>query len=190
MESKIYPEPGKSLPSAKCLWEILDANPATGDLTWKARDISYFTKPHLMKSWNSRLAGKPAFACDNKGYLVGNFCGRTVSAHRVVWKMFHGDEPDEVDHINGVRSDNRLANLRATTRLENGRNLPLRKSNVSGVSGVTRFKSDRWRAHIKIRYKQIHLGVFDSQEDAITARRNAEIFYNFHSRERLNGGQS
>ncbi len=162
------------------LCDLLQYNPKTGQLIWKERGAEFFTKKSLHASWNKRCAGKPAFSSFNKGYLVGNFCGSNVSAHRVVWKMINGDEPDEIDHINGDRSDNRIENLRGCSRIENGRNLKSNKSNTSGAMGVSFHKSGKWRAYIKVNHKQIHLGIFDKKEDAINARKSAEVEYGFH----------
>jgi hypothetical protein len=58
-----------------------------------------------------------------------------VMAHRIVWKMFNGDEPDFIDHINGVRSDNRIENLRPATKTINKLNESLRADSQSGFIG-------------------------------------------------------
>jgi len=81
----------------------------------------------------------------------------------------------EVDHINRNKLDNRRENLRIVTRKTNSYNLPVCKRNTSGVRGVSWHKTrGKWRAHIYKDYKQIHLGVFTTFEDAIAARQRAE----------------
>jgi hypothetical protein len=94
--------------------------------------------------------------------------------------MVYGDEPQDIDHINGNRRDNRIANLRAVDRRENMRNARLRSNNTSGIVGVT-FSRDRkkWVAQIndgKVR----SLGRFDKFEDAVEARKAAERRAGFH----------
>lgn len=81
----------------------------------------------------------------------------------------------KVDHINRNKLDNRRENLRIVTRKTNSYNLPVCKRNTSGVRGVSWHKTrGKWRAHIYKDYKQIHLGVFTTFEDAIAARQRAE----------------
>lgn len=90
----------------------------------------------------------------------------------------------EIDHINGIRSDNRLCNLRDVSALENRRNSALHGRNKSGVSGVrkrTDRKGERWIARVYLDGKAIHLGSFDTFDAAVTARRGAERKYGYHS---------
>jgi hypothetical protein len=83
-----------------------------------------------------------------------------------------------VDHINGNRLDNRKENLRLCTMKENRFNNKNYSTNKSGYPGVSwHKKAGKWRARIQVQEKQIHLGLFDSLEEAIAARQQAEIDY-------------
>ena len=105
--------------------------------------------------------------------------GKTVTEHRLAWFYTHGCWPNgDLDHINRVRYDNRLDNLREATRSENCQNQPIRKTNKSGATGAYYHKvSGKWAASINVSKKQIHLGVYDTLEEAVQVRRNAEREY-------------
>jgi hypothetical protein len=116
----------------------------SGQLLWLSRPAHHFEGEQrrdaawLCSSWNARYAGKPALACEAaNGYLTGTLNYQRVLAHRVIWKMVHGTEPDILDHINRRKSDNRLANLRDVTKSQNCRNTGLYASNKTGVPGVS-----------------------------------------------------
>lgn len=102
--------------------------------------------------------------------------------HRVVYALVHGSWPEQfIDHENGDTLDNRIENLRDVSNRENTLNRKLHKSNTSGTSGVNWNNTvNKWAASIKVNYKNIHLGVFTYIEDAIAARKDAEIKHGFH----------
>src|SRR5690606_11618117 len=112
------------------------------------------------------------------GYREVGIDGRLYKAHRVIWLYIAGEWPDEIDHINGDRSDNRFANLRAVSRAENMRNKRSYKNNRSGQNGVSWHNQDRrWIAYITINGKFKRLGGFINKDDAIAARLKAEAEY-------------
>ena len=179
----------KQLPSPELLRQLLRYDPDTGKLYWKERDISFFdaterrSAKHACAQWNSRFSGKEAFTADNgKGYLNGKIIKRNYSAHRIIWTMFYGTAPiDQIDHINGIRSDNRISNLRAVSSKENSMNRAIRNDNSSGCTGVYFVKKTcRWVCTISTNGKLVHLGSFADKNDAITARKDAEAKYGFH----------
>lgn len=162
----------KPIPSKQVLWSLLDYNPDSGKLTWKPRD-----EP----SFDARFAGKPAFITMEQGYLRGSIYGQLYAAHRVIWVMMTGKEPVGVDHEDGNPSNNRWSNLKEAAQAVNQKNQKLHKTNTSGHAGVTFKKSiNKWQAVIGHKNKQILLGSFDNKEDAITARKTAEIDHNYH----------
>jgi hypothetical protein len=118
---------------------------------------------------------------DSCGYLQFSMDYKMYKLHRIIWTYIHGDIPDEIDHINGDKTDNRLCNLRNVTRCDNLKNKPIYRNNKSGVLGV-HWQSGRgkWVAKIDVNGKRIHLGSFKDLNEAISARRNAEVLYNFH----------
>lgn len=133
--------------------------------------------------WNTKYAGKAAFnSLDGSGYRSGGIFNRTFRAHRVAWALAHGEWPRGfLDHINGDKTDNRLANLRDVTRLENARNMPRPKNNTSGVLGVSWSKSHgKWAARIKVEGRKLSAGHFDKFEDACAARRAANVTFGFN----------
>lgn len=102
--------------------------------------------------------------------------------HRIILERILNRElldTEFVDHINGDRLDNRRENLRLATKIENGRNSKQREDNQSGFKGVSRYRVgfDKWRARIRVDKKEIHLGVFETKEDAYQAYREAAIKY-------------
>ena len=128
---------------------------------------------HLIWEHPSSSAVKPgsvAGTVSDKGYILIVFGGRSYKAHRLIWIMFNGDIPDnyQIDHRNGVRCDNRLENLRVTTNQGNALN---RHSTlgVSGLRGVNKELSGRYRARFKFNGKYITAGTFDTPQEASDA---------------------
>jgi hypothetical protein len=121
---------------------------------------------------------------DGNGYLCGRFEKIQLLAHRVSWALYYGEWPsNQIDHINGIRDDNRIENLRDVSHQQNGRNQKRHSTNTSGVCGV-RWDSCRskWRARIRIGSYHKHLGYYDTIEDAEKARKNAEVLAGFSER--------
>ncbi len=108
--------------------------------------------------------------------------------HRLAWLYMYGEWPvGDIDHINGIRDDNRLINLRSVSRQENLRNRRTGRNNTSGVMGVNWDKSlGKWRSSIGIGGKTKHLGVSHYKWDVICLRKSAEMKYGFH----LNHGRN
>jgi hypothetical protein len=102
--------------------------------------------------------------------------------------MIHGYWPDEIDHINGDRADNRLSNLREVSNIENQRNKVLPRNNKSGHIGVSWNKdSKKWMARITINYKLKQVGQFSTIEEAVAARKEAERKFGFSERHGARG---
>ena len=97
-------------------------------------------------------------------------------AHRLVWLWHHGSLPQELDHIDNDRLNNRIENLRVANRSENMWNQKAR--NKTGLKGIF-FAKDRnkWRALIAVNNKKIHLGQYDNPEDAANAYKVAANKY-------------
>lgn len=133
--------------------------------------------------WNATRAGKQAFGSTIKGYAQANVRGHHFLAHRVAWAIHYGEWPDgEVDHINGVRTDNRIANLRVVDTAGNAKNKRMPDSNTSGAVGVSWDKSrNRWAAYIKVSGKKVSLGRFKDFSAAVARRVEAAQRYGFHA---------
>ena len=168
----------KELPAVDYLRKRLRCDPAAGKLFWlDCAEMSY--------RWRTRYAGKEAFTTvSGNGYLYGSVNSVKMRAHRVIWALCHGEQPsDQIDHINGIRTDNRIENLRVVSRQENMRNTALLRNNTSGVCGVSWNKArGKWLAHIKIDGRLKNIGLFDRLEDAAVARAEASARYGFTKR--------
>lgn len=163
--------------------ELIDLNPATGDLTWRERGRDWFATEKAWKCWNGRYPGTPALATvKNHGYRAGAILGVYFLAHRVVWAMVHGEWPTECDHERGNRTDNRPAKLADATHSGNQRNCRRRIDNTSGRTGVYLRKSATrpWQASIFYDGRLRLLGYFATKEEAIGARASAEDAIGFH----------
>lgn len=125
--------------------------------------------------------GTVAGTINNRGYVRININKKKYSAHRLVWLYLYGILPTkEIDHINRDRADNRLKNLREVDTSINAKNRSIREDNEHGVTGVYWKKSiNKWAAQITIDYKTLHLGYFIEYHEAVNARKNAEVLYNF-----------
>lgn len=128
---------------------------------------------------NSRArAGCPALAAkDGRGYCNGFYKYVNLKAHRVVWFLHHGTVPECVDHIDGDRSNNRIENLRATTRAENS-------TNQVG-KGYTRLSNGKYKAQITVNGFLFNLGTFSTPERARAEYLRAKRMHHAMSAARL-----
>lgn len=165
---------------------FISYDPETGSLIWRKvgpEGFAHTKQPDRMsKQWNTTFSEKMAISFkDHRGYLQGTFRGRFVLAHRIAFLLSYGYEPDEVDHINGCKSDNRLANLRAVTRKQNAQNQKLHSRNTSGCSGVYwDGQRNKWVARLYSSQAALSLGRFDYFADAVAARKSAEAKAGYH----------
>lgn len=145
--------------TAETLRELLDYDPKTGMLAWR-----------VARSGTNGI-GSIAGCVNENGYRRICIHGRRFLAHRLAWLYVHGVWPaNEIDHINGVRRDNRLANLREATRSENKRNEGANTRNTSGFKGVCWNKRERkWTAEIVVNGKRSFLGLFSTPKAAHVA---------------------
>lgn len=170
-----YERPTPSAPFAltqEGVKAILRYFPETGVFIWRARQDRDL-------SWNSKHANKEAGAVLPNGYRYIRIENRLYLAHRLAWLYMVGEQPaGQVDHKDRDRANNRWDNLRSATQPENSANQGLRSTNTSGAKGVSPDKRrGGWRADITLNNKRIALGRFDRLDDAIAARRAAEIQY-------------
>lgn len=157
--------------NAESVQELFEYDSAVGRLVWKARP---FERPQ----WNGRWAGKPAGVVGFKGYRYVRFQGRTYREHRLVWLYHYGHWPlDQIDHMNGDKSDNRIENLRDVSTSINKQNMRRpRADNTSGFLGVTWSKARHaWVAQIQVNGKNRSLGAFTTPEDAYRAYLAAKV---------------
>lgn len=107
--------------------------------------------------------GNRAGVQDSHGYYQVKLEGTPVLVHRIIWMIFNHTYPEQIDHINRIRTDNHIHNLHAATNTTNQHNASIRKDNTSGYIGVCK-KKDKWQARIQLNGKRIHLGTFNNLE--------------------------
>lgn len=113
--------------------------------------------------------------CECQGYIETKINNSSIRLHRL---LFEVSDKEVIDHINHDTLDNRKYNLRIATVSQNGMNQKLSTRNTSGEKGVSWHKRDKcWRAFITVNKKYIHLGSFNTKDEAILARRKAEEKY-------------
>jgi hypothetical protein len=161
------PKKSLPLPSKKELDAIWRYEPHTGEFFWKISP-SYRIK-----------AGSMAGAITSYGYVAITYNGTLYKAHRLAWRIFHGEDPgtQEVDHINRIRSDNRIKNLRLATRQQQSFNTKTRTDNKTGRKGVefrAKYLEKPYYAIATEKGKKIILGTFSSFEEALVVREEYE----------------
>jgi len=164
------------------LRELVSVTP-DGRLFWRNRPRSYFSSDKDWKRWNSRYAEKEAFNTANAyGYKTGRVLGVSIYAHRVVWALHTGAWPYPfLDHINGIRSDNRVENLRVVSKQENNRNARKRVDNKSGHTGITKV-GDRFQVNVRFNGKQKTVGYYRDLNEAISVRDQAYKTFGYSER--------
>ena len=153
--------------TAEYLRSILHYDQETGIFTWKVRTARRVK------------VGDVAGRQHGGGYLRIKVQSRDYLAHRLAWLYMNGEWPtDQIDHINRVKTDNRISNLREVTNKQNHQNAGKSSNNTSGHPGVCWHKRDfKWIAKIMHNQKSINLGYFTNIEDAVSARKAAEKLY-------------
>ncbi len=164
------------------LKSLIAYNKNTGVFIWLPRDRSHFRTDSTFNSWRSRFAWSVAGSISQKGYRTINIEGYHYKAHRLAWMYIYGEWPEQqIDHVNHIRDDNRISNLRAATNRENSINRSISSSSSSGFYGINFEKdSQKWRVRINHGGKRVHIGRFSSKDEAIKARGDAEIRYGYH----------
>jgi hypothetical protein len=148
--------------------QFLDYNSQTGVFRWKPRPDN--------PCFNTQFADQIAGTINPKKYRIICIKGVSLRASRIAYKMMTGDDPpDQMDHRDRNRDNNRWKNLRPATNQENRRNQKIRADNQSHATGVYWNTAQKvWRARIDEDGKRRHLGSFKLLADAVVARRQAE----------------
>lgn len=128
---------------------------------------------------NFRLVGRAAGRIGSAGYVEIGLGGKRYMAHRLAWLLVYGQWPKrQIDHINRIKTDNRISNLREATVPQNGHNVGVQSRNTSGVRGVDwRPGRSRWRARLMVESTGVSLGNFSDFFEAVCARKSAERLY-------------
>ncbi len=160
--------------------EYFNYDPLSGSMKWKTRSIQYTRGGFTGKYESDRESGSECGTIVRKGYRRVKVNGASVMVHRIAWEILNGPIPDglQVDHINGRKSDNRAINLRLATNSQNQCNSLARCDSKSGIRGVYwHSRIGKWAAQITAERNKIHLGYFDTIEEASNVRKNAENVY-------------
>jgi hypothetical protein len=153
------------------LKELLDYDPETGTFIWKVNRGGRFR------------AGKEAGWPNELGYRIITIGRKTYRGSHLAWLAVHGRLPaEEMDHINGEPTDDRISNLRPATSSQNKWNTRIQKNHSGALKGAYFHKpTGKWRAQI-MKYRKLHyLGLFDTPEEAHAAydRKARELFGEF-----------
>lgn len=166
------------------LKSFLDYDGETGVFTWKSREPK---NERTVKIWNTRFAGKLAGHL-SRGYIHIRLLGLLYPAHRLAWLYVYGEHPAGIiDHISHVSTDNRIGNLRDVDAEENAHNRNMHRNCQTGVQGV-RFNEryGQWTAGIWSKGRNYYLGRFRAFDDAVEARKAAELKFGYHPNHGVN----
>jgi len=143
-------------------------------------DTGMFTR--LVTTCGSAQKGSVPISKNKDGYYQLRINYKMYTQHRLVWLYIFGVFPNgDIDHINHIRTDNRISNLRVVDKATNNKNIRKRNNNTSGVNGIWWHKQNgKWCAEIKSDGLKIHLGSFVDIKDAEKARLDANKKYGFH----------
>jgi len=155
------PKKIRPLPPIALLRERLSYDPLTGELRWRSH------------KWLPSLVGRIAGHVRGTGYQFVTIHQIGYMAHRIAWAIHYGEDPGlaEVDHIDGNRSNNRIANLRLVSQDQNAQNRGAYRNNQSGYPGV-RWKAARGKyvARVVVNRVDHHVGYFTDPAAAFAAR--------------------
>ena len=135
------------------------------------------------KAQRQRFVGKKAGSLRSDGYEAIKVLGHSFLSHRLAWFYVYGVWPEnEIDHINHIRTDNRISNLRCVNKKQNAENRKLNKNTKTGFRGIG-FSHTKGKFIARIRHnrKPIYLGSYDLIEDAIAAYREAASKLHTHN---------
>lgn len=136
------------------LKELLEYNPFTGLFTW-------------LSAKGSKTAGSLAGAVNTKGYVRIRLDNKTYLAHRLVWLYLYGRWPvEQLDHINGIRADNRRVNLRECNQSQNMANSRGHLKAIVAYKGVYKNRQNSYRAELIHEGKRYNLGCYLTPEEA------------------------
>lgn len=161
-----------SLPTREQLLEAFAYEPETGVFT-RANNPGRRWKP-----------GQICGATGANGYVYLSLRGMRFLSHRAAWLMVIGEVPaNDIDHINGDRSDNRIDNLRILSRSKNcSNNAEIHHATGRSVGGFFNIQAGKWQARIRIDGRSKHLGFFESQGEANAAYRLAKAIHHPHAK--------
>lgn len=144
---------------------------ADGKLYWRNRPVSMFSSVGDCKKWNTRRAGKEAGSITVHGRVSVKVGELFIFAHHIVWAIKTGYWPvNEIDHKDGNPLNNCIDNLREATRSEQMQNRVGARESHSGLLGAHwHDKKQKWHARITANGKRIHIGYYDTPEEASAA---------------------
>jgi hypothetical protein len=123
-----------------------------------AIELGYRYDPETGKVFGIR--GKEIINKSKKGYITITNSKFQLRTHQFAWYYVHKEIVEEIDHINGIRDDNRICNLRAVSRQQNNWNL----TKAKGYSWDK--NNNKWLSQLRLNGKSIHLGRFDTEDEA------------------------
>lgn len=148
--------------------ELLRYDPESGLVFWKE---------NIGKARNGDIAGW----INKHGHVQVRINRKSLYVHRLAWFFTFGELPIEIDHIDHNPLNNRIENLRSVVHRDNMMNQRMSVLNTSGVVGVGwRNDNKKWRAEIEANGVREYLGCFNCFDDAVTARKQAELKLGFH----------
>ena len=145
-------------PAIEAVRLAIDYDPIAGTFHWTHHDSVYVN-----------VRGKPTGTSGPKGHRTIVLFGQPIKAHHVAWALYYNEWPTEIDHADNNRANNKIANLRKATRQTNQLNRTISKNNTTGYKGVTKRKYGNYEAKITIAKRYIHLGKFETAEQAARA---------------------
>ena len=150
----------------------------TGDLTMLPRPREAFKSDSEFKRWNTKFANKKVTNTHRSGYIRVIVNRQQYFAHRVAWFLYYGSWPESIlDHVNRIRSDNRIVNLRLADYELNALNRTRagKSKSKSKYRGVVLHRTGKWQAQITVKNRNKYLGLYATELEAKKAFDIAEL---------------